>query len=620
MSYSNPTWYGVGDPMAAQKAFQQSFEKIYNSAEQYFSEIDKEVKENEETLQKKTNQLRQELYSAKRAVPYTKQQVEALVQQFYQENKPGKTSEGGNFLKRAMTMRATGASSAELDEAIANFKGMSGNLNMFTEAALSGNYNENTLDRGNSEYLKVMNAMKAYKNDPSVLQFNYENGNFDYNFVDKDGNVMLTMDEMSASLQQLDPKVRAQINKNETDSINSIKGTVATNISEAYKKDAAAGKSGTFYSAIDYTEKEVERHLGLIRMDKSGEPGSNNFIQDQYNNNNKLGNEAKLRIFKNTSIGDGQFNGANLVSVVDKIEDPVKKNLAYASIGKLIDVPLNDAASINAEIEKLKELGVETAELDNMRDGLEEFQYNAVKEDMINKVLATGVDGQYIPKRKVTAKASSSTSTKSIVDDPYINSNGNRFRNLFSSAIDSGEEEEPSLFSGAWFFSLGGSGAKELGEKFDINYGGSKKSINATEFDPETGELALVYDLGKYKKKSGGFDIVEAAATYNIYNPGQMKKLWSDMGTEATGSNKYSRNYKTVGFNMEMLKTFVGVNGENLGMLEDPNMEQWFDWALETNEKFTTSKMKTHLQNNPNLIRTSKKWKLFNDVYNIVNN
>ena len=64
-----------------------------------------------------------------------------------------------------------------------------------------------------------------------------------------------------------------------------------------------------------------------------------------------------------------------------------------------------------------------------------------------------------------------------------------------------------------------------------------------------------------------------------------------------------------------MLKTFVGANGENLGMLEDPNMEQWFDWALNTNKKFAIDKMKTHLQNNPNLTKTSKKWRDFSNVY-----
>jgi len=61
MSYSNPTWYGTGDPMAAQKAFQKSFNEVYSSAENFFTEVDNQVKKDEATLQKQAQEMRKQL-------------------------------------------------------------------------------------------------------------------------------------------------------------------------------------------------------------------------------------------------------------------------------------------------------------------------------------------------------------------------------------------------------------------------------------------------------------------------------------------------------------------------------------------------------------------------------
>lgn len=123
MSYSNPTWYGVGDPMAAQKAFQKSFSEVYSSAENFFTEVDNQVKQDEATLQKQAQEMRKQLSSAKRAVPYTKAEINKLVRTFYEENKPSRIDDGGGFLKRVYTTRSSGIDKAKLDEAQSNFKG-----------------------------------------------------------------------------------------------------------------------------------------------------------------------------------------------------------------------------------------------------------------------------------------------------------------------------------------------------------------------------------------------------------------------------------------------------------------------------------------------------------------
>jgi hypothetical protein len=612
MSYSNPTWYGVGDPMAAQRAFQQSFEKTYNSAEEFFDGIDKEIEEKEATLQQKTNELRKELYSAKRAVPYTKQQVEALTRQFYEENKPGRVDEGGNFLKRAMTTKAAGTSTAKLDEAIANFKGMSNNLNMFTEAALSGNYNENTLDRGNSEYLKVMNVFNAYKNNPEVLQFKYENGAFEYNVVDKDGNTIMTMDELSASLQQLDPKVRKTIDDNKDEFIKKQSGLIKTMVADKYAEDAAAKRPGAIHGP-QVAREEINKSLRLIQSE-SLDPKKQNFIYDQFNNNVDLGHNAKLELFKGVNVGS--FNGATIVSRINATEDQTQKSVKLAALNNLLDVSAKDSANIN---ELAGIIGITKEEANNLRDGINEFQFKAVEEYMVKEVLATGVDSKYVPKPKVTVSKTASQAAKDAYVYEYANLQGQRTFNTINAVSGRMMDIGDKLSSYKGIFGAIAEGGSV--DKIDVSeIGVDKFRHSGGIFDIEG--VTLGYKPGEFSldlrySGTGKTAVEDRSLKYNVYDPESMRRFYMRTATAEQASGKTATKLETKGYEMSMLNQLLSRDG--MQKLADPNMGKWFDFVLDKGQKYGSEQiLAKYLQRNPGLAETSNKWRLFGEAVGIL--
>src|SRR6056300_982924 len=411
MSYSNPTWYGVGDPMAAQKAFQKSFSEVYSSAENFFTEVDKQVKQDEATLQKQAQEMREQLSNAKRAVPYTKAEINKLVRTFYEENKPSRIDDGGGFLKRVYTTRSSGIDKAKLDEAQSNFKGYSDNINLFTEFALSEKYNDKTTDKGNALYLPLMQAKAAYAKDPSSLKSEYKDGEFKF-YVEYGEGKRMDMDELSAGIQGLDPSIRQGIDNEKNAFVKRAAGITKTIIDEQYEADRAAGATSVIRGP-EVVAAEVEKDLRL--KVSSSEEGSN-FVQDQFNNNVQIGPKAKAQIFETVTI-DGEtqeaFNGADLLSSINEIKDPSKRAKALDAFNLILDVPIKDQENIDKLTNIMRDAGASDKDLDNINQGLEEFQLKAVKAQLVQDVLATGVDSKYVAAPKFTSKKSSQTGSSS---------------------------------------------------------------------------------------------------------------------------------------------------------------------------------------------------------------
>src|SRR6056300_1300915 len=408
MSYSNPTWYGVGDPMAAQKAFQKSFSEVYSSAENFFTEVDNQVKQDEATLQKQAQEMRKQLSSAKRAVPYTKAHINELVRTFYEENKPSRIDDGGGFLKRVYTTRSSGIDKAKLDEAQANFKGYSDNINLFTEFALSEKYNDKTTDKGNALFLPLMQAKAAYAKDPSSLKSEYKDGEFKF-YVEYGEGKRMDMDELSAGIQGLDPSIRQGIDNEKNAFVKRAAGITKTIIDEQYEADRAAGATSVIRGP-EVVAAEVEKDLRL--KISSSEEGSN-FVQDQFNNKVKIGPYAKAEIFQGVTIGEENnqvFNGGELLK---SIKDQSKRAKALDAFNLILDVPIKDQENIDKLTNIMRDAGANPLYLDNINQGLEEFQLKAVKAQLVQDVLATGVDSKYVAAPKFTSKKSSQTGSSS---------------------------------------------------------------------------------------------------------------------------------------------------------------------------------------------------------------
>jgi len=563
MSYSNPTWYGVGDPMAAQKAFQKSFSEVYSSAENFFAEVDNQVKQDEATLQKQAQEMRKQLSSAKRAVPHTKAQINELVRTFYEENKPSRIDDGGSFLKRVYTTRSSGINKAKLDEAQSNFKGYSDNINLFTEFALSEKYNDKTTDKGNALYLPLMQAKAAYAKDPSSLKSEYKDGEFKF-YVEYGEGKRMDMDELSAGIQGLDPSIRQGIDNEKNAFIKRTAGVTKTMIDAEYEMDRAAGITGVVHGPATVA-RGVEKDLRL--KVSSSEEGSN-FVQDQFNNNVKIGPKAKAEIFKTVTI-DGEkdevFNGANLLESINEIKDPSKRAKALDAFNLILDVPIKDKENINRLSKIMRDAGADGFDLDYINEGLEEFQLRAVGRQLTNDVLATGVDSKYIAPPKAASGVSSKTN------------NYKRTKTQKEINIDEGSANAVSRL----WVTMGDN--KTLGfSKGYIDPGkimtssGKRKDVSNTRYDSSTNTFTVEWPSGKdYDKK-----------TYNLNNPKEMRALYKDFAFNRFDEKGWEKS------------TIESIEQQGYAPLNRDNMQEWVAWIEEKGTKQDVQNMKIFLVQN----------------------
>jgi len=573
MSYSNPTWYGVGDPMAAQKAFQKSFSEVYSSAESFFTEVDNQVKQDEATLQRQAQQMREQLSTAKRAVPYTKAEINKLVRTFYEENKPSRIDDGGSFLKRVYTTRSSGIDKAKLDEAQSNFKGYSNNINLFTEFALSEKYNDKTTDKGNALYLPLMQAKAAYAKDPSSLKSEYKDGEFKF-YVEYGEGKRMDMDELSAGIQGLDPSIRQGIDNEKNAFVKRSAGITKTIIDEQYEVDRAAGTTNVIRGP-EVVAAEVEKDLRL--KVSSSEEGSN-FVQDQFNNNVQIGPKAKAQIFQEVTIGeekDQVFNGSDLLSSINEIKDPLNRAKALDAFNLILDVPIKDQENIDKLTNIMRDAGANSIYLDNINQGLEEFQLMAVKAQLTQDVLATGVDSKYVaPPRYTTSSrgrgsyrgsGGGSTSKATKVDERA----GQAVREAMGIAgINkpfASSSDKPQAFTPGF-----------------IRVGKDKKDVSSVKIDAN-GIAIVGYTFGnpykaEQKDEDGNTKIVtkqrQKYKKYDTKDPVSMKDMYRDMSESPT----------VEGFEQQTISKYNNLEG--LKDLNRPGMQKWVDWLLKTGPKY----------------------------------
>lgn len=566
MSYSNPTWYGVGDPLASQKAFEKSFNEVYSSAENFFTEVDNQVKQDDLALQRQAQQMREELSNAKRAVPYTKAEINKLVRNFYEENKPGRTDEGGSFLRRVYTTKSSGLDQAKLDEAKSNFKGFADNINLFTEFSLSNAYNEKTVDKGNFNYLQLMQAKAAYVKDPSSLKSEHKDGEFKF-YVEYGEGKRMDMDELSAGIQGLDPSIRTAINSEKDIFVKRLAGITKTIIDEQYEVDRAAGVTGVIRGP-QVVEAQVEKD---VRLKASSSEDGFNFVQDQFNNNVGIGPKAKAQIFESVAIATGDkeelFNGATLLKSINDIKDTDKRAKALDAFNLILDVPLRDKENIDKLKKTMLDAGTDPLYLNNIEQGLEEFQIKAVSRQISNDVLATGVDSKYIaPPRYTTSSRSGGgyrgSSRGSTIKATKVDERAGkavreamgiaRINKPFASSSD-----KPQAFTPGF-----------------IRVGRDPKKVSTVSYS-ENGIITVRYPKGSLVKNKEGKRVQKTDfKTYDTKDPAGMRDMYRDM----------SESFTSEGFEQEMISKYT--NSEGLKDLNKPGMQKWVTWLLKTGPKY----------------------------------
>jgi hypothetical protein len=374
----------------------------------------------------------------------------------------------------------------------------------------------------------------------------------------------MDMDELSAGIQGLDPSVRQGIDAEKDVFIKRTAGVTKTMIDAEYEMDRAAGITGVVHGPATVA-REVEKDLRL--KVSSSEEGSN-FVQDQFNNNVKIGPKAKAQIFQTVTI-DGEkdevFNGANLLKSINEIKDPLKRAKALDAFNLILDVPIKDKENINRLSKIMRDAGADGFDLDYIDEGLEEFQLRAVGRQLTNDVLATGVDSKYIAPPKTASGVSSKTN------------NYKRTKTQKEINIDEGSANAVSRL----WVAMGDN--KTLGfQKGYIDPGkvmtssGKRKDVSNTRYDSSTNTLTVEWPSGKdYDKK-----------TYNLNNPKEMRSLYKDFAFTRFDEKGWEKS------------TIESIEQQGYAPLNRDNMQEWVAWIEEKGTKQDVQNMKIFLVQN----------------------
>ena len=596
MSYSNPRWYGVGDPAAFTKGFQSAFNSNFKNATDYFAAKEQELVDYNTNLENRADNLRNQLLTGKDVTPEIQKQVETQVQDFLKE---GKTfdQEGKTFVGRALTTRVNMKTKAELDKAQMNFMASSNVMNEFLSNALSGELNPpEDLDRGSATYLDYVTMIETIKKDPSKLNFKYKGKNdFDFSLEYKDPrtgeNKTLNSTEVAAVIEDNNPAVKKAIVDEKNTFVAELIGSVKTRINELKAKRFKSGPGATGKEVLgpEVVKEIIEQQMRVLSAEKGAPSDINRYdlVNDVFNNFVSLSDSKRVQVLKN-------YNGDNsvLANAADKLADSKEvDNSGPEALSDLLDIERGDIKSRNKAYEKLGITGQE--QITKANEELENYRKGAVEEYLINQVEASGIPSEFLQAYRPTQRSSTRRGPGAggvpIEQDPYVIEQTNKaFNVIASSAAPSGKV------------------ADVLKPNTRIVFGNTTKTLSSVKEDENTGKVKLIFvgptvtqderdKKGKPTGRKERVPSVEETYEFNPWSIEESKLLYLTTSSSAGKTGPYIRGFETEGFRINMARRFASPQG--MKTLEDPRAGEWFQFA----ESYNTQGLINHAAANPYL-------------------
>ena len=561
MSYSNPTWYGVGNVGAFSKSFEKTFNTQFKSANDYYEAKAQEIEEYNNNLENQAEEQRKELLKGKEVTPQILADVESQVQKFLKEGRTFK--EGQGFFGAPEVQKKT---KAEMDEAAASFTGRIGVMNELLDNAISGKLQpKRDLDRGSATYLEYTRVMNAIKEDASNVKFNYEGNNkydFTVTYKDADGNSKTVDSDYLKSIIELNnPEVRKFIDKSWDETTTSAVGLVKTAFSARVAegeggKDGKRGRdprTGIAYIPEEDVDEIVKQQIGMMKPETVG---------DYFNNKVELNDAKRLDILKRTEDGKLLANTA----------DNISGNESNEALAILLDIPKGDIKSRDSAFKKL---GIKPEDAGKYIKALDEYRKAAVAEAFKQELKSKGLQSQYF--RGQAPRIPPGISREIEAQDTfnkYAKQKGLETANTINTAISTiaNPEKERSLGFGFGKRKKGGDYEiyKDDFEVDKIKVGGSVKEVRDVELSKD-GKLSLVYDATTVKGSP-----VQDAVTYNIYDPASMRDFYSASSVQSVTGEKAMKLYSDL-YDREMAKNYTKKQG--LIALDNANMSKWFNFV-----------------------------------------
>jgi len=375
---------------------------------------------------------------------------------------------------------------------------------------------------------------------------------------------------------------------------------------------------------------------------REGEEGSSNFVVDiianklDYNDRtmyNILENTQNSSVITDLTMHNGEINGAR-INVVNQLLDTHPNDKSY-------------------QRNLLASLGVPRGsdEMTNALDVINKAQNNAGKKWYKEQLLKTDLGAKYVsPKKPDKPTPPKGDGTTYDGNDPYTVQYGKLTSDMsigtvnavstfganipsFGVRLENGEKVFTNPAAGELISQQTESGFIDNILNTEFTFGGSKK--NATGLDmSRDGKLTLYFDAGmktrditgtkemyeageikrsQIGKKIGSEDYKpqDSTMSYDMYSPESVRNLMDALGTEAGGTGEYTRNFKTKGFDTQMVANYTSPQG--LLALEKPNMGEWLNFV---NQKGGNKQLIDYIINKPELLESgADHWKQFARTY-----
>ena len=307
MSYSNPRWYGIGNPQAFTDAFQKSFNTQYTNAIEYYEAKSKDLEEYNDSLELKAERQRQAILKSKNVTADMIKQAEQAAQDFLKESRT--VSEDTDAFGAPKLIKKT---KAEIDTASSAFSASAKTAGDIADIIYSEKIDlEKDLDKGGLYYDPLLKVKRALDN--GNYEFKYDKNNkYSFKVKTEDGKV-LDQDDLQMIIAGNDPKARKRIDEAWDETVIKVYGSTMTDLNNAITKG---------YASRDKNGKEIYQEEYIDKMLEDTVANMSKKTKDEFYNNelDSISDEAtKAKILQ-------QSGGKLLIDTAQEIDTKNKNN------------------------------------------------------------------------------------------------------------------------------------------------------------------------------------------------------------------------------------------------------------------------------------------------------
>ena len=577
MSYRNPKFFNY-NPLAGVQAAQETFDKIFGSAADYFEEKRKNREDHVNDIDVAANKART-ITSNLKNIGLNVQNIINQGIDGFMNDALRTVDDQGNLVNRIYRK-------GQLDEATTNFSNALTPFNTFFGLVPTIDY-ESGLHKNAStsfrQYAALIEQVRsglpadAFKMDQDGSNFNFSVtiANPDKNFdPDAPDTITIDADRLNQLIAENNPELLSQYRTRFDERFADIKGTIVTKLGvdkasfnqeqeELFNTGKDAG--GKLFDANEYVRSVVNESVDLLK--DTSRDGERTLVDDIYANDVDYGTDEMFRLLsdeKYITEGDGNLFASIYrdlerkkdIEGLELIEDLLQTNYKDGSLNKKILNKLNITEETHRQV--IKDLNA--------------FKDDVVKEYLYDEMIGEGVASHWQVGKKQPEKVEDKPTKptegaigRATVANYGLEKVGEIGRFIGETAVEPVKADGgfigpkvPTLINTDYDYYGVEEGAFDdatnifAGTKIDTKDG--VRDIDGVTYDPLSKKISFTYDQkrgikyqvknadGEYEDAYG--DLPENTETLDLSNPDDFKKLYIRRGTSISKTGKDAQNYE----------------------------------------------------------------------------